>query len=417
MLNRGNSAAGSYAAELAGATGVTLEDLAVTGGQVGIYADAGSGSTGLTVSDCTIYDNQQAGIDLETSNDQATLTGNTLYGTGSGGQSTGIVAVDVASMLFTANTLHDCAIGIQASGSGTISGNTVYAASNIGIYVFSTGLVISANTVFGSSTGIFTSDNYSYYATASTLVTANTIHDNTVGIELQYGAAAASNVVYLNGTGILVGYGASTVSDNRVYANSGTGIFVQTGGCTVTGNTLYSNATGILDQPYYEYSTAVTISNNLVYANSNLGVGLVRAFNTSIVNNTVYQLVGDAVQVNGGSQSTELRNNILWTQAGYDIDVAADSEQGFDSDYNDLYATANGELGQWASFDFTNLADWYYELGLDGHSLTADPQFINPAGLTASWAIACPRWARRRLSRPAIPASARRVRGPRPAAV
>ena len=40
-------------------------------------------------------------------------------------------------------------------------------------------------------------------------------------------------------------------------------------------------------------------------------------------------------------------NNILWTQAGYDIKVDPTGEAGLQSDYNDLYATGTGSVGLW----------------------------------------------------------------------
>ena len=90
------------------------------------------------------------------------------------------------------------------------------------------------------------------------------------------------------------------------------------------------------------------ISNNLIYANVNQGI-LVSGTTAAhqIVNNTVYQPVGDAVRIQGGSSGISLKNNILWTQAGYDLYVTPDSEQGFSSDYNDLYTTASGKLAFW----------------------------------------------------------------------
>ena len=45
------------------------------------------------------------------------------------------------------------------------------------------------------------------------------------------------------------------------------------------------------------------------------------------------------------SQNVQLRNNILWTPRGYDISVANDSQQGFDSNYNLLYTTGTGKIG------------------------------------------------------------------------
>ena len=75
-----------------------------------------------------------------------------------------------------------------------------------------------------------------------------------------------------------------------------------------------------------------------------------------------------------------LRNNILWVKGSgsYAISVAADSQVNFDSDYNVLYTPAAGQLGLWGSFAFDSLVDWYYELGLDLHSQTTDPQFVDP---------------------------------------
>ena len=99
-----------------------------------------------------------------------------------------------------------------------------------------------------------------------------------------------------------------------------------------------------------------------------------------LINNTIYQPVGDAVQLVGNSSNVELRNNILWVQNGYDLNVAADSQQGFNSDYNDLYATASGQLVLWGSTTFVQLLDWQYELNFDRHGLSVDPQFVDPAG-------------------------------------
>ena len=45
------------------------------------------------------------------------------------------------------------------------------------------------------------------------------------------------------------------------------------------------------------------------------------------------------MDVSGNSQSIALRDNILWALAGYDVNVASDSQQGFQSDYNDLFTS------------------------------------------------------------------------------
>ena len=53
---------------------------------------------------------------------------------------------------------------------------------------------------------------------------------------------------------------------------------------------------------------------------------------------------------------------------------------GFQSDYNDLYATASGKLGLWQGQSFLTQQAWYYQIGQDQHSLSVDPQFVEPAG-------------------------------------
>ncbi len=138
------------------------------------------------------------------------------------------------------------------------------------------------------------------------------------------------------------------------------------------------------------YSFSGDLTNNLVYANTNQGIVLDHAqANGSdlpqVINNTVYQEVGDAIRIQGSSQNVRLRNNILWVDAGYDLYVASDSQVGFNSDYNNLHTTGSGKLARWqlgdGSFrDFSTQVDWFYELGQDGHSQTADPLFVDRDG-------------------------------------
>ena len=128
----------------------------------------------------------------------------------------------------------------------------------------------------------------------------------------------------------------------------------------------------------FEAKQPRSIANNLVYANTNQGI-LVAFRRFPITNNTVYQPVGDAIKLQSAPY-VRLRNNILWVDAGYDVNVDSPSQVGFDSDYNDLYAALSGKLALWGSREFTTRVDWFYELGQDGHSQTTAPQFINPAG-------------------------------------
>ena len=90
--------------------------------------------------------------------------------------------------------------------------------------------------------------------------------------------------------------------------------------------------------------------------------------------------MGDTIDIQTNSANVTLSNNIFWTQAGYDINVDATSQVGFQSDYNDLYATAGGKLGFWQGQAILTQQAWYYQIGQDRHSVSVDPQFVAPAG-------------------------------------
>ena len=354
VVSRGNTNSGQYVFQLTGAQNVTLSHLAITGGYEGIYAASGEDSTGLTVSNCTIYGNSYIGADVETSNNNATFSGDTVYG-----QSYGLYLSSVNNAL--------------------LSGNTVYGNSSWGIEVYS-GVqdVASANNAYANAYGIYVSGSGSGTAQQSQ-ASGNTVHDNSsvgiavsgdalavgntayrqmasgaYGLEVQSGAVAQQNVVHDNYYGIYV-YNSSQALNNRVYNNSQIGINAAYAS-TIQGNTVYSNGVGLQLSSGYSQ-----VSNNLIYANVNQGILANGPYSTQITNNTIYQPVGDAIRIQSSASSLSLENNILWVQAGYDLYITPDSEQGFFSDYNDLYSTATGKLGSWEGRDFTGptaLADW-----------------------------------------------------------
>src|SRR5690606_6671413 len=139
------------------------------------------------------------------------------------------------------------------------------------------------------------------------------------------------------------------------------------------GNQVYSNPVGIQLGASGPISP-VRLENNLVYANTNVGVDIRSvAVGTELINNTIYQSVGDAVLV--GATSVTLRNNIFWAEGGHAITVADAAQSGFTSDYNLFHLTGGGAVARWQGRDFTSIVDWYYELGFDAHSRIADPLF------------------------------------------
>ncbi len=276
------------------------------------------------------------------------LTGDTAYDSPGAGFSLGGPGADVSG-----NTAYGDAYGISVGGPGsTVSGNTVFDNADAGINA-SGSVVVSGNTVYGQT-------------------------GNATGIALSSGAQASGNVVYNNATGIDISSG-GLVSDNQVYGNAGAGIAASSGVITIQGNHVYGNAVGVDLGAYF----SGTVSNNVLEGNTAAGIhdhaspyGGVQ----ELANNTIDAETGDAVQVDGGVTNAHLLNNILWAQAGYDIVVAADSQVGFQSDYNLFDTTGAGKLASWQGQDILTQPDWFYETGNDLHGQFGDPQFVNPAG-------------------------------------
>src|SRR6185295_1866570 len=115
---------------------------------------------------------------------------------------------------------------------------------------------------------------------------------------------------------------------------------------------------------------SIDVNHNLIYGNTGQGVLVSQShgIGVSIASNTIYTASGDGVRVKDGSTSVSLRNNIIWTANGYDINVAVDSQQGFTSDYNNLFASGSGKI-VWFEKEFTDLFDWQAEADYDDNSI------------------------------------------------
>ncbi len=384
IFNRGNS--GSDAIDVSGATNLTLESLTITGGAVGIHALDSSGSTNLTVSNCIVYGNSSTGVTIGSADNGANVVNNVLYGQpdvgSSAAQPYGIITgggngIYVSGINVSGNTVYDSSsYGIYLSGyteSTTVANNRVYG-NGYGIYAYtyssglSTQSTISNNTVFSNSTGI--------YAEGDVVASQNTVYgQTTLGINAVNPEEILSNIVYDNTEGIYgFGTNAFAIANNTVFGNAGDGIEAQYA-TSVTGNTIYGNATGVA----LDGSASAPVSNNLIYQNSLQGI-LTSGGDSPITNNTIYQPTGDAIDVRRGSSNVNISNNILWVMAGYDISVDSTSEKGFQSDDNDLYFTGTGAIGLWEGQSYTSLTSWILELNQDHHSISTNPQFVNPAG-------------------------------------
>ena len=280
-----------------------------------------------------------------------------------------------------------------SDGRGTISNSTVYGNQN-GIVVSNAGMArVEGNVVRNNSL-----DGVRLSGTSNAIVTGNLVHDNgrsgivvpagvsvlrnavfghtgqnAVGIQITGLSTAAENVIYLNRVGVNLSNGGKA-EKNRIYANT-TGIRL-TDSSQATGNVVYSNSTGV---DGYSLFTGQLV-NNLIYANSAQAVVLATSIGPDIENNTIYQTSGDAIRLKSGTRDVTLRNNVIWVQSGYAVNVDNDSQNGFQSDYNLLYATNTGQVALWQDRDRADLASWRSATFNDTNSLTTDPLFVDILG-------------------------------------
>ncbi|MFO0905559.1 MAG: right-handed parallel beta-helix repeat-containing protein [Pirellulales bacterium] len=362
VFDRGNRSSGSYVFEFAGADEVTLSHLAIIGADVGVFAGANADSDRLVVRESRIEDHGRedrffgTGIQIEASNDEALLENNVIRDSGYIG-----ISFVGANGVIRGNSVTGAEIGIELPWSGfataprLVEQNRVYANVSQGIRASDDDVRVQFNEVFShrSETGI------------------------AIGIEADF---VADNLVYDNDWGILASGFNGVAARNRIFHND-VGIRAHYDSKIVE-NRIYSNTIGITTPAFSSGRFTGQILNNVIYANAQSGVWLQTAGDgAQLSNNTIYQPLGDAVRLDQQSANVELRNNILFAAGGYAVNVDADSQVGFDSDYNLFHISGAGKLGRWQNVDFVTLDDWARRLGADRHGLVADPLLADVDGV------------------------------------
>ena len=222
------------------------------------------------------------------------------------------------------------------------------------------------------------SGGYGIYVAAAATIFGNDVSANYVGISSDggdatvYGNTIDGNGTGLQGSGTLGGTSWAAGQPNVVYDNTIGIQSYQYGETTVQFNRVYDNVTGV-----EATGSGDTIQHDLIYRNTGAGVLIQGGSNVAVTSNTIYTPSGDGVYVNKASNNVSLLNNILWTDSGYDLYVATDSQVGFSSDYNNLFTTNPGDPATtpgtaalvWWQKSFTDLFDWQAESGYNVHSI------------------------------------------------
>ncbi len=373
ILDRGNLNSGSVGIYLQNADSVTLENLTIRNGYYGIHANSMSDSDNVTIRNSTIHLNQNTGVYIEGSNDNWSISDSSFDGGPARNQqyyhvwSYGGLA-SITNSAFS-NTIYN-AVNINAAGA-FITGNTF---SNIGtaIQVSNTSsdpalrMQILNNVVQGPG-------SYGISASTNTLVRSNTVSGTTYGISSS--GIVEFNVSHHNEYGIAAGY-QSVIRNNDLYGNTAVGLNL-TSSAINSANTIHDNNIGIrTDLNFSGIVSGNTIYNNAVAGVWNDQTGYYSNI-PKITNNTIFQSSGDAILVTGVSSLVQVTNNILWVENGNAIAVDATAQNGFLSDYNLYHVNGSGNLFRWGTKTYSDLVDVFYELGQETNGVDEDPQFVD----------------------------------------
>ena len=216
----------------------------------------------------------------------------------------------------------------------TIQDNTLSGFLQDAVNVSAAG-VIQGNSVSQSGTGILANGG------SGLQVFGNQVANSQVGLagsailggsDWSIQPAPPASVWYADGT-----------PDYNEIDNNQVGIEASSGD-TIAFNRVIGGAVGIL----VDGCSNVTISHDVVARTTEDAIHVQDSSNVTIQSDTLYVPppaggpAADGVLIDNASSSVALQNNIIWSESGYDIYVAADSQQGFASDYNDLFASGTG---------------------------------------------------------------------------
>ena len=316
-----------------------------------MYAANGSNVDRLTILDSDIYGNNSDGIHIESSNDQLLVRSSRIHANHQAGLSLSAVSGSVLDNDIYANGNYGINESGPSSGSMLIGDNSIHDNTGSGVLAYYASTLLQGNQLF------------------------NTTGSSTYAAQLNGGAVADGNFVHNNSQGLLVN--GSVARRNEIYANTGLGLYISGG--TASGNRIYDNSSGIYDDVY-----SSRIENNVVYANTNSGITLNNYYSGSgaaVVNNTIYQPVGDALVVTNIGDRRSIDNNIFWVGAGYAINTGNTSPANFSSDYNLFYlANSSARVALWGGVQQPTLAAWSTATGRDAHSVTGNPTFLDIDG-------------------------------------
>ncbi|MFN7333087.1 MAG: right-handed parallel beta-helix repeat-containing protein, partial [bacterium] len=382
IFDRGSVASGARAFVLENADGITFENLEIRNSSTGIFANlaqgANTGSDGLTIRNSRFTNNSQRGVFIDSGNNGASVIDsvfdggatrnqavhlflggtnshvtNNLFTRSPGSGSSGFYAVQVvgASSLIDGNQFVDNNSGNLLVGGGSTLATATRATNNIVRDSIANGIEANGNFTFVENSQVFNMGAFGNPTQpfvglrGNGAFRNNTVHSTQLGMQIS--GSAVGNTVF-----------------NSILA----GMWI-TGNGNVASNTIYSNPVGAVVR-----SDNPLLSNNLVYGNET-GVRVESFAAARLVNNTIYQTIGNAI-VAATSGAIQIENNILSVNTGTAIAVSSGNPT-ITGDYNAFQLRSTGNIASQGGTNYSSLTTWGFLRGSDRNSFVADPLFID----------------------------------------
>ncbi|MEO6842783.1 MAG: right-handed parallel beta-helix repeat-containing protein [Bradyrhizobium sp.] len=407
-FNRQSTASGFYDFEFQGAKNVTLANLTIKGGAIGVSIDDNTNGTGITITNSVITAN---GINIYdgVGDNNFTVTGSTIsnhtanYGIEVNGASGALIANDTIQTSAAGGFQYG--VYLTSANNATVSNDTFtgpgYAPTLLYVNT-ATNLLVNNVSMSGSNYYSISVNNASGIVENSTIdsslgttgigisgpnsggtmiVEGNTVFGeiagNSSGSAIYVSNATAEaldNIVYNSDIGITV-VSIGIAQGNQVHG-SRIGILVDSAGSAL-GNTVYNNTLGIVDDGSNNF-----IENNTLYGNATgIQIGQYSlSSNHTVFNNTIVQTSGVALSLlNGSSNYSNFRDNIVSLTNAIGIVGPAAAQVGFSSDYNLFDLEAGSTFATWSGQTVATLVNWKTEVAQDLNSVGAIPGFVDAA--------------------------------------
>ncbi|NRB00662.1 MAG: right-handed parallel beta-helix repeat-containing protein, partial [Rhodobacteraceae bacterium] len=380
-LTRSSSVNGAYLFDFSGADYVTLTDMTLRAGQSTILVRSDVGTEGLTFANLDIAGARENGIFVGRGSVDTLIENSVIFDTvGAASLQRGIYTFNTTDTVIRGNELFGHTDGIYSNADIRVLIENNVARDNAD-FGFELNTSNTANPAIIRNNIAFDNDDAGFNVFSSSSAVINWpllenniafghVLNNASGFDLSR-VVSRGNEAYGNFRGFEMNIGESY--GDVAFDNVDAGIYVDTGsGLTlIDGARIWTNGIGVEAAIFSNQSLRLT--NSLIYGNTETGVTVSDSNIVELINNTIYQPVGDALIGTSTPNSLSLFNNIFWSDLGNLVNLSNAAQNVLDADRNLYFDVGGGIIAEVGGVQYATLAAYQALTGQDVNSLLGDP--------------------------------------------